>query len=97
MAAFCTLADDSLANLPPPSSLRFGLNLVRQYYEKILKYLKSKSKFNIMSKEAVLKLLQDLDGNEVPGLNNLSGKYLKDGAAVLAKRISQICYLSTKY
>ena len=41
--SFCTLVDDLLANLPPPS-LRFSLNSVRQYYEKILKYLKSKFK-----------------------------------------------------
>ena len=33
--------------------------------------------------------LQDLD--------NLSGKFLKDGATVLAEPISQICNLSIKY
>ena len=31
------------------------------------------------------------------GLDNLSGKFLKDGATVLAKPISQICNLSIKY
>ena len=30
-------------------------------------------------------------------LDNLSGKFLKDGATVLAKPISQICNLSIKY
>ena len=34
---FYTLADDLLANLPP-TSLRFDLPSVRQYYEKILKF-----------------------------------------------------------
>ena len=48
---FCTLADDLLANLPTP--LRFGLNSVWQYYEKILKYPKSKFKFNFVSEETV--------------------------------------------
>ena len=31
------------------------------------------------------------------GLDNLSGKFLKDGTTVLAKPISQICNLSIKY
>ena len=92
---FCTLADDLLANLPTP--LRFGLNSVWQYYEKILKYPKSKFKFNFVSEETVLKHLQDLGENKAAGLDNLSGKFLKDGATVLAKPISQIFNLSIKY
>ena len=34
---------------------------------------------------------------EAPALDNLSGKFLKDGAAVLAKLVSQIFNLSIKY
>ena len=63
--------------------MRFGLNSARQYYEKILKYPNSKFKFNFVSEETVLKLLQDLDENKAAGLDNLSGKCLKDGATVL--------------
>ena len=50
-----------------------------------------------MSEETVLKILKDLDDNKAVGLDNLSGKFLEDGATVLAKRISQICNLSLKY
>ena len=50
-----------------------------------------------MSEETVLEHLQDLDENKAAGLDNLSGKFLKDGATVLAKPISQICNLSIKY
>ena len=32
-----------------------------------------------------------------PGSDNLSGKFLKDGATILAKPLSQICNLSIKY
>ena len=71
---FCTLAEDLLANLPPPS-LRFGLYSVRQCYEKILNYPNSKFKFNFVSEETVLQLLQDLDENKAAGLDNLSGKF----------------------
>ena len=45
----------------------------------------------------MLKHLQDLDENKAAGLDNLSGKFLKDGPTVLAKSISQICNLSIKY
>ena len=45
----------------------------------------------------LLKHLQDFDENETVGLNNLSGKVLRDAATVLAKPISQICNLSIKY
>ena len=93
---FCTLADALLANLPSPS-LRFGLYSVWKYYKKVLKYLKSKCTFNFVSEETVWKLLQDLDENKSSGLDNLSDKFLKDGATVLAKPISQICNLSIKY
>ena len=50
-----------------------------------------------MSEETVLKLIKDLDENKAASLNNLSGKFLKDAATVLAKPISQICNLSIKY
>ena len=93
---FYSLADDLLANLPPPS-LKFGLNSVPQYYEEILKYPKSKLEFNVVSEETVLKLLEDLDENKAAGLDNPSGKFLKDGATDLAKSIFQICNLSIKY
>ena len=33
---FCSIADNLIANLPPPS-LRFDLPSVQRYYEKILK------------------------------------------------------------
>ena len=79
---FCTLAVNFLANLPP-SSLRFGLHSVWQYYEKTLKYPNSKYTFNFVSKETVLKFLQDLD--------------LKNRVTVLGKPVSQIFNLSIKY
>ena len=49
-----------------------------------------------MSEETVLKLLKDLDEDKAAGLDNISGKFLKDTATVLAKPISQICNLFIK-
>ena len=50
-----------------------------------------------MSEETVLELYKDMDENKAAGLDNVSGKFLKDTAAALAKPISQICNVSTKY
>ena len=50
-----------------------------------------------MSEETVLKLRQDLDENKDAGLDNLSGKFLKGEATVLAKPVSQICNFSIKH
>ena len=93
---FCTLTDNLLANLPHPS-LNFGLQSVWQYYEKILKYPNSKFKFIFVFEETVLKLILDLNDNKATGLDNLFGKFWKDGATVLAKPIFQFCKLSMKY
>ena len=35
--------------------------------------------------------------DKATGINNLSGKFLKDTANILAKPISEICNLSIKY
>ena len=35
--------------------------------------------------------------NKVAGIDNLSGKFLRDGTSILAKPIFEICNLSTKY
>ena len=41
---------------------------------------------------AVLKLLQSLDTTKAVGIDNISGRFLKDGASLLADS----CYLSIK-
>ena len=77
--------------------LKFDLHSVRQYYEKILKYPNSIFKFNFLSLETILKFLEDLNEYKAASLDNLSDKFLKDGATVLVKLISQICNLCIKY
>ena len=91
-----SLADDLLNNLPP-APMRFGLPSVHQYYEKNLKLPRSNFKFDFVSEDCILKFLKNINEDKAAGIDNLSGKFLEDGAAVLAKPISQICNLSIKY
>ena len=77
--------------------MRFGLPSVRQYYEKTLKLPRSNFKFDFVSEDYILKFLKNINEDKAAGIDSLSGKFLKDGAAVLAKPISQIRNLSIKY
>ena len=93
---YSTLADDLVKNLPPASSI-FGLSSVCQYYNKTLKLPNTRFKFTFVSEDSVLKILKNMDENKAAGLDNLSGKFLRDGATILAKPLSEICNLSIKY
>ena len=81
----------------PPASSIFGLSSVCQYYNKTLKVPNTRFKFTFVSEDSVLKILKNIDENKAAGIDNLSGKFLKDGATILAKPIFQICNLSIKY
>ena len=48
------------------------------------------------SPEKILKILKGLKPSKAAGIDNLSCKFLKDGADILARPISQLCNLSIK-
>ena len=93
---FCNLASYLVAKLPPPSN-RFGLDTVRNYYQDILGLFPSKFKFSNVTEDLLRQLLTDMNINKVAGIDNLSGKFLRDGTSIFAKPIFEICNLSTKY
>ena len=92
----CNLASDLVAKLPPLSN-RFGLDTVCNYYQDILGLVPAKFKFSNVTEVLVLKLLKDMNIDKAAGMHNLSGKFLKEEANILAKPISEICNLSIKY
>ena len=85
-----------LHKLPPPSK-KFGITSVRNYYQTILNQLPFKFKFSNVTEDLVFKLLNDVNPDKAAGIDNLSGKFLKDGSSILARPISKICSLSIKY
>ena len=42
------------------------------------------------TEDSVLKILKNMDENKAAGLDNLSGKFLKDGATILAKPLPNL-------
>ena len=49
-----------------------------------------------MSPEKLLSVLKGLNPSKAASIDNLSGKYLKDGANILARPISQLCNLPVR-
>ncbi|XP_057316760.1 uncharacterized protein LOC130657775 [Hydractinia symbiolongicarpus] len=89
---FSGLADGLLQNLPKPSN-RFGINAVISYY-KSLNIGNKIFNFQQVLEEDVLNLLNDTSTTKAPGLDTISGIFLKDGADVLCRPITQLCNLS---
>ena len=48
------------------------------------------------TEDIVLKLLKNIDISKVAGVDNLPGRFLKDGAVILEKSVTGICNLSIK-
>ena len=53
-------------------------------------------KFDLLptEKDYVLKILRDIDTSKAAGIDRVPGRFLKDGADVLAKPVTNICNLS---
>ena len=48
------------------------------------------------TEDIVLKLLKNTDISKAAGIDNLPGRFLKDGAVILAKPVTEICKFSIK-
>ena len=89
---FENLANDLVLKLPNAPNI-YTLAKTLLYYNSL--GLSSNS-FNLthISEEDMRKCLTNLSPDKASGIDNLSGKFLKDGANVLALPISQLCNLS---
>ena len=66
------------------------------YYKIFLKTENQKFAFPPTSEDEVLKLLKDVNPEKEAGIDNLSRRFLKDSAVVLALAISKLRNLLTK-
>ena len=46
--------------------------------------------------DVVLKLLEEINPSKAVGIDNIGGKFLKDGAPILAEPITKLCNLSIR-
>ena len=88
---YSNLAESLLKNLPN-SPNKFDINSVHQYYKNI--ELKDNFNLNLTTEKKVLEVLQFIDISKAAGIDKISGRFLKDGANILAKPIAKICNIS---
>ena len=79
----------------PLSQNVFTESKVTSYHDDI-KFKDLNLDFSETSPEKILNILKDLNPSKAAGIDNLSGKFLEDGADILARPISQLCNLSIK-
>ena len=89
---FCSSSAESfLIQLLKPRD-KYNLKSVIQYYSSFA----ITADFNLVGTtgEQVLKIMQDIKSSKATGVDKLSGRFLKDGADILAKPVSALCNLS---
>ena len=89
---YSNLAGDLLKKLPSPTN-KFGIEAVKKYYKNMNLEEKSFS-FQPTKHVDILKLLEDIKISKSAGIDNLAGKFLKEGASVLASPTTDLCNLS---
>ena len=89
---FSNLAGNLVNELPTPPD-KFGIESTKVYYEK---YNLDGNDFTLSptTEQTILKLLNSINPCKAAGLDNLSGKFLKEGANVLAISLKKNCNLS---
>ena len=85
----------NLLNKLPNASNKFNSQSLIDYYENY-KLERNSFKFSDVSEETVLIVLKNIEPTKASGIDNISGRFLKDAAPVLAKPITQLCNLSIK-
>ena len=90
---YSNLADNLVKKLPSPPN-KFGIETVKTYYQRLNLGRKTFS-LKATSTSAVQQLLEDIHPSKGAGLDNLTGKFLRDGASVLAAPI--LTYATFQY
>ena len=88
---FSNLAGNLVKQLPKAKN-KFGMKSVESYYEKYK--LCKKFSFVPVNQDYIEDILLDIDTSKATGIDNISGRFLKDGASKLALPIMQLLNLS---
>ena len=90
---FTNMAKTLLQKLPPPPN-KYGIDSVKKCYKNL--NITTKFQLKPTAEDVVLKLLKNIDMSKAAGVDNLPRRFVKDGAVILAKPVTEICNLSMK-
>ena len=93
---FSNLANDLVHKLPAVAK-RFGNKSVEDYYNDMFNLNLKKLTFQTIQTRYISDLIKDWHINKAGGIDDLSGRFLKDGADILTISITQIFNLSIKF
>ena len=85
----------NLVKMLPKPPLKFSTNKTMMFYKKVSPNLE-KFELVFIAEGTIKKLLSCLDVFKAPGMDEISPRFLRDGAEVLAKPICDIINLSIK-
>ena len=89
------MAQNLLKKLPLMQKI-FGEDSLSTYYEK-MNLKANQFTFSEVSYETVESLLMGIEPSKAAGIDNINGRFINDGANILAFPITQICNLSIKF
>ena len=93
---FSNLANDLVHKLPAVAK-KFGNKSVEDYYNDMFNLNLKKLTFQTIQTRYISDLIKNCDINKASRIDDLSGRFLKDGADILTMPITQICNLSIKF
>ena len=92
---FSSLPHNLVSKLPLSPNI-FTESKIASYYDNNVVSKDLNFQLSETSPEKILSILKGLNPSKAAGIDNLSGKFLKDGAHILARTISQLCNFSIK-
>ena len=93
---FSNLANDLVQKIPAAAE-KCGNKSVEDYYNGMFNLNPKKLTFQTIQTRYMSDLINNCDINKAAGIDDLSGRFLKDGADILNMPINQICNLSIKF
>ena len=72
------MAKTLLQKFPPPP-IKYGINPVKNFYKDL--NILTKFQLKLTTEDIVLKLFKNIDISKASSIDNLPGRFLKDGAA----------------
>ena len=88
---FTTIASILVDHLPPGKG-KYGWSHVQKFYQSM--HTTTSFKIKVVSESVVLKILQNLNPSKATGLDQLSPRFIKDGANIIMSPLTHILNLS---
>ena len=93
---FSNLANDLVQKLLAGAK-KFGDKSVEDYYSDMFNLNPKKLTFQTIQTRYISDLIKNCDINNAAGVDDVPGRFLKNGADILTIPITQICNLSIKF